>query len=36
MDRGIVDKSWFTAPEFADYRNPGNVKVPFWHQTGLF
>ncbi|HEY9173016.1 MAG TPA: sugar-binding domain-containing protein, partial [Verrucomicrobiae bacterium] len=29
---GIVDKSWFTAPEFAEYRKPGNVKVPFWLQ----
>jgi len=27
---GIVDKSWFTAPEYAKYRAPGNVKVPFW------
>jgi len=27
---GIVDKSWFTAPEYAKYREPGNVKVPFW------
>jgi hypothetical protein len=29
---GIVDKSWFTAPEMAKYREPGNVKVPFWLQ----
>jgi hypothetical protein len=29
---GIVDKSWFTAPEFENYRKPGNVKVPFWLQ----
>ncbi len=29
---GIVDKSWFTAPEYAKYRQPGNVKVPFWLQ----
>lgn len=29
---GIVDKSWFTAPEFEKYRQPGNVKVPFWLQ----
>lgn len=27
---GIVDKSWFTAPVYAPYRAPGNVKVPFW------
>jgi hypothetical protein len=26
----IVDKSWFTAPEYAPYRVPGSVKVPFW------
>ncbi|MCX6906438.1 MAG: glycoside hydrolase [Verrucomicrobia bacterium] len=29
---GIVDKSWFTAPEYAKYRQPGNVKIPFWLQ----
>jgi Glycosyl hydrolases family 2, sugar binding domain len=29
---GIVDKSWFTAPEYAKYRQPGHVKVPFWLQ----
>jgi len=28
----IVDKSWFTAPEYAAYRRPGHVKVPFWLQ----
>ncbi|MCX6559855.1 MAG: hypothetical protein NTZ26_05010, partial [Candidatus Aminicenantes bacterium] len=27
---GIVDKSWFTAPEYAPYRKPGSIKVPFW------
>ncbi len=27
---GIVDKSWFSAPEYAPYRVPGAVKVPFW------
>ncbi len=26
----IVDKSWYTAPEYAEYRKKGNVKVPFW------
>ena len=26
----IVDRSWFTAPEYAKYRQPGNVKVSFW------
>jgi hypothetical protein len=29
---GIVDRSWFTAPEYEKYRQPGNVKVPFWLQ----
>ncbi len=28
----IIDQSWFTAPEYAEYRRPGNVKVPFWLQ----
>jgi hypothetical protein len=28
----IVDKSWFAAPEYAQYRKPGNIKVPFWLQ----
>ena len=28
----IVDRSWFTAPEYERYRQPGNVKVPFWLQ----
>lgn len=26
----IVDNSWYTAPEYARYREQGNVKVPFW------
>lgn len=29
---GIVDRSWFTAPEYEPYRVPGSVKVPFWLQ----
>ncbi len=29
---GVVDRSWFTAPEYEKYRQPGNVKVPFWLQ----
>ena len=33
---GIVDKSWFTAPEYAKYRQPGNVKVPFWLQPDKY
>jgi len=28
----IIDQSWFTAPEYAPYRRPGSVKVPFWLQ----
>jgi len=26
----IVDRSWFTEPQYAPYREPGRVKVPFW------
>jgi hypothetical protein len=26
----IVDQSFFSAPEFEKYRQPGNVKLPFW------
>ena len=26
----IVDQSFFTAPEFSQYRQPGKVKLPFW------
>jgi hypothetical protein len=33
---GIVDRSWFTAPEYARYRQPGNVKVPFWLQPDKY
>jgi hypothetical protein len=29
---GIVNRSWFTAPEYEPYRIPGSVKVPFWLQ----
>ena len=29
---GIFDRSWFTAPEYEAYRQPGNIKVPFWLQ----
>ena len=28
----IVDRSWFDAPEYEPYRQPGNIKVPFWLQ----
>jgi hypothetical protein len=26
----ILDRSWFTDPQYAKYRQPGNVKMPFW------
>jgi hypothetical protein len=29
---GIVDRSFFDAPQFAKYREPGHVCVPFWLQ----
>jgi len=28
----IVDRSWFTDPRMAKYRQPGNIKIPFWLQ----
>lgn len=28
----IVDRSWFTAPEFEADRQPGQIRVPFWLQ----
>lgn len=28
----IVDSSWYFKPEYARYRQPGNIKVPFWLQ----
>jgi hypothetical protein len=28
----IVDRSFFVAPEYEKYRQPGNVKIPFWLQ----
>lgn len=36
----IVDSSWFYAPEYEEYREPGNVKLPFMltpskHYTGV-
>lgn len=33
---GIVDKSFFNAPEFEKYRQPGNIKVPFWLQPDKY
>lgn len=32
----IVDKSFFKASEFAPYRQPGNIKVPFWLQPETY
>src|SRR5688500_8573582 len=32
----IFDPSWFTAPEYALYRQPGNIKVPFWLQPETY
>jgi len=32
----IVDRSWFVAPEYAEYRRPGDVKVPFWLQPTTY
>ena len=26
----IVDRSWFTDKKYKKYRQPGNVKIPFW------
>lgn len=28
----IIDSSYFFKPEYARYRQPGNIKVPFWLQ----
>ncbi len=33
---GVVDRSWFSAPEYAKYRAEGNVKVPFWLQPDKY
>ena len=33
---GIVDRSWFTSPEYERYRQTGNVKVPFWLQPDKY
>ncbi len=27
---GIADRSYFTQPEYAPYRQPGHIKLPFW------
>lgn len=28
----IIDRSWFTDPRMAKYREPGHIKLPFWLQ----
>lgn len=28
----IIDKSWFVNDEYSRYRQPGNIKIPFWLQ----
>lgn len=28
----VNDRTWYESPAFAKYRQPGNVKVPFWLQ----
>ena len=33
---GIVDKSFFTEAEYAPYRQPGKMKVPFWLQPDKY
>lgn len=32
----IVDSSWFFKPEYAKYRQPGNIKIPFWLQPAKY
>ncbi len=29
---GIADRSWFTEPQYEPYRQPDNIKIPFWLQ----
>lgn len=31
----IVDRSYYTDPDYAPFRQPGNIKVPFWLQPDL-
>lgn len=33
---GVKGSPWFWAPEYAQYRQPGNVKVPFWLQPDKY
>ncbi|HYK89467.1 MAG TPA: glycoside hydrolase, partial [Acidobacteriota bacterium] len=32
----IVDRSYFTDPRYEKYRQPGNIKVPFWLQPDKY
>ncbi|MGD1090130.1 MAG: sugar-binding domain-containing protein, partial [Verrucomicrobiota bacterium] len=32
----VKQSPWFTAPEYAKYRQPGNVKIPFWLQPNKY
>ena len=32
----IIDSSWFHAPVYAKYRQPGNIKIPFWLQPETY
>ena len=32
----MLDRSWFTSPDYAVYRQPGNIKVPFWLQPETY
>jgi Glycosyl hydrolases family 2, sugar binding domain/Glycosyl hydrolases family 2, TIM barrel domain len=32
----ILSRAWFTSPDYAVYRQPGNIKVPFWLQPETY
>src|SRR5690606_2255257 len=32
----IMDSTWFTADEYEPYRQPGNIKVPYWLQPDTY
>lgn len=32
----ILDMSWFNSEEYAKYRQPGNIKIPFWLQPSKY
>lgn len=33
---GIRDSTWFTADEYEPYRQPGNIKIPYWLQPDKY